>query len=348
VTEDGLSGDAGIAKSEFFFSPKQNRQGNYIALSGLPAAKRRLAAGEMIEAMCHSPRRLTSFLDRVFQRLQQGEQEQPEWWSDRNRILIVVGSYDESEWVMSILKSRYRLETMDDDGIATLCRDNAPPNLGRIPRSKIRDVKDTSTRIVVAPLMALERGHNILNNQGKAAFGAVLFLNRPMPVPDNWQSTVQQLNAWALEHETDSTLYEEARSRLENLTLTKVADIFYQNAVAQMVNLNYTAWSFQQLTPEERSVLCWTQLVSIWQIIGRLVRGGVPAEAYFIDVKFAPEWANDEQDSEITSLLVGIIKVLEPYVKGENKRPYEETLARSLYRAFFNALQKTEKLHYGI
>lgn len=343
--KDGLSGDAGIAESQFFFSPKQNQQGNYIALSGLPSAKRKLAAAEMIDAMCQSPRRVTSFLDRVFQNLQQREQEQPEWWSDRGRILVVVGSYNESEWVTSILKSRYRLENdIDLDGIATLRRDNAPSHLSGIPRSKIRDLNNTSTRIVVAPLMALERGHNILNNQGKAAFGAVLFLNRPMPVPDNWQSTVQQLNAWALEHEKDSTLYEEATT-LRILTLTRVADIFYQNAVAEMVNLNYTAWSFQQLTSKERAVLCWTQLVSIWQIIGRLVRGGVPAEVHFMDVKFAPLSANGEQDSEITSLLVGIIKVLKPYVEGEDKRPCEVTIARSLYRAFFNALQQTDELH---
>lgn len=298
--------------------------------------------------MCHSPRRVASFLDRVFHNLQQREQQQPEWWSDRDRILIVVGSYDESEWVTSILKSRYRLKNMDDEGIATLRRDNAPPHLSGIRRGKIQELNDTSTQIVVVPLMAMERAVNVLNTQGKAAFGAVLFLNRPMPVPDNWQSTVQQLNAWALEHETDSTLYQEARATLEILTLTKVADIFYQNAVAEMVNLNYTAWSFQQLTPEERTVLCWTQLVSIWQIIGRLVRGGVPAEVYFIDVKFAPESAKGEQDSEITSLLVGIIKVLEPYVEGENRQPFERTIARSLYGAFLNSLQQTDKLRYGI
>lgn len=343
ATKDGVSGGAGIAESQFFFSP-QNREGDYIALSGLPPAKRKLAAQEMIEAMCYSSKQLASFLDRVFQSLQQRQQEQPEWWSDRDRILIVVGSYDESEWVTSILKSRYRLENIDDDGIATLRRDNAPKHLSGIPRSKIRDVKDTSTRIVVVPLMALERGHNILNTQGKAAFGAALFLNRPMPVPDNWQSTVQQLNAWALEHEHDPTLYEEA-TRLEILTLTKVADIFYQNAAAEMVNLNYTASSFQQLTAKERSVLCWTQLVSIWQIIGRLVRGGVPAEVHFMDLKFAPKSANGEKDSEITSLLVGIIKVLELALEGEDKQPGAKTLARSLYGAFLNALKQTDKLH---
>ena len=88
--------------------------------------------------------------------------------------------------------------------------------------------------------------------------------------------------------------------------------------------------------------------MSIWQIIGRLVRGGVPAEVHFIDVKFAPKSANSEQDSQITSLLVGIIKVLEPYVEGEDKRPCEKTLARSLYRAFLNALKQTDKLDYGV
>ncbi|MEH1860487.1 MAG: hypothetical protein V7L21_21365 [Nostoc sp.] len=337
------TGEAGIAESQFFFSPKQNREADYIALSGLPPARRKLAAKEMVEAMCHSARGAESFLDRVFQDLAQRKQQQPEWWNDRDRILIVVGSYEESEWVASILQSRYRFDiNINDDGIATLRRDNAPAHLHGIPRSEIRNLQHLPTQIVVAPLMALERGHNILNAQGKAAFGAVLFLNRPMPIPDNWQSTVQQLNAWALKHEKDSTLYEEAQSTLGNLTLTQVADIFYQNAAAEMVNLNYTAWSFKQLTKDERSVLCWTQLVSIWQIIGRLVRGGVPAVVHFIDVKFAPNSAIGEQDSESTSLLVAIIKVLEPYIEGE------DVLARSLYGPFLNALQqmKQRNLNY--
>ncbi|WGV26829.1 hypothetical protein [Halotia branconii] len=332
------TGEAGIAESQFFFSPKQNREANYIALSGLLPTKRKLAAKEMVEAMCHSVRGAENFLDRVFQDLQERKQQQPQWWNDRDRILIVVGSYEESEWVASILQSRYRFNVnINDDGIATLRRDNAPAHLHGIPRSEIRNLQHLSTQIVVAPLMALERGHNILNAQRKAAFGAVLFLNRPMPIPDNWQSTVQQLNAWALKHEKDSNLYEEAQSMLGNLTLTQVADIFYQNAAAEMVNLNYTAWSFKQLTKDERSVLCWTQLVSIWQIIGRLVRGGVPAVVHFLDVKFAPNSAIGEQDSEITSLLVAIIKVLEPCIESE------DVLARSLYGTFLNALQQMQQ-----
>lgn len=54
------------------------------------------------------------------------------------------------------------------------------------------------------------------------------------------------------------------------------------------------------------------------------MRGSVPAEVHFIDVKFAPKSANGEKDSEIISLLVGIIKVLELALeegKGNGQEP---------------------------
>lgn len=341
ATNNGSCGNGGIGESEFFFKPMQSN-GIYIALSGLPPARRKLAAENLVKAMCQSSGNVPSFLDEIFQDLKQRGEENDEWWGDRDRILIITGSYDEADWVTSILKSLYlyRLEIFDDEGIATLRRDNAPVHLSGIRRGKIRDVKDTPTQIVVAPLMALERGHNILNNQDKAAFGAAIFLNRPMPVPDDWQSIVRQLNNWALDNEANTTLYEEARCSGETLTFTKVADIFYRDAVNEMLELNCTAMSLQQLTEKERGVLCSTQLVSIWQIIGRLVRGNVPALVYFMDVKFAPNSAKGDIDSKTTSLLVGIIKVLEPYIEGDDKQPFEIMLARSLYEDFFNALQQ--------
>ncbi len=102
------------------------------------------------------------------------------------------------------------------------------------------------------------------------------------------------------------------------------------------------------MTPEERDVLCWTQLVSIWQIIGRLVRGGVPAEVYFLDAKFAPLSAlsaEGKKDRATTSLLVGIIKALEAHVEGEGIEPYKLTLARALYGDFLKALKSTTGLY---
>ncbi|MBD2539662.1 hypothetical protein [Coleofasciculus sp. FACHB-SPT36] len=61
--------------------------------------------------------------------------------------------------------------------------------------------------------MALECGYNILNHQKIAAFGAALFFCRPMPVPDDWQSTVRQLNAWVLKNYADPADYINLSSR---------------------------------------------------------------------------------------------------------------------------------------
>lgn len=78
-----------------------------------------------------------------------------------------------------------------------------------------------------------------------------------------------------------------------------------------------------------------------WQ----LVRGGVPAEVYFLDAKFAPLSAEGLKDRATTSLLVGIIKALEAHVEGEGKEPYKLTLARSLYGDFLKALKSTKDLY---
>ncbi|MBE9228345.1 hypothetical protein IQ264_23275 [Phormidium sp. LEGE 05292] len=343
--DNNKAGDAGIGESEFSFKPQQSG-GKYIALSGLAPAVRKKAADEMVKAICYSPGQAKSFLDLLFERLKELEQKHPEQWSDRHRLLLITNSYEEAALVESILKPLYRIEHID--GIATLRRDNAPADLKGIRRGKIRDVNKLPTQIVIAPLMALERGHNILNDNRIAAFGAAVFLSRPMPVPDDWQTTVQQLNNWALQKAEDSTLYEAINRRGEPLTLTNVESEFYKYAVAKMLDLNCRAMSFKQLTDDERSILCWTQLVSIWQIIGRLVRGGVPCIVHFLDAKFAEKSVRGELDSEVTSLLVGIIKELQLEVEGKGKRPCERTLARSLYGAFLNALKNTKDLRYGI
>ena len=333
------AGDAGISDSEFSFSPQQAAQGNFIALSGLSSGARRKAAEEMVKAICYQPGQALSFLDRLFKTLKDLETKNPDQWSDRQRILLITNSYDEAKWIEELLSPRYLVEQIDS--IACLRRDNAPAHLTGIRRGQIRDLKNLPTKIVIAPLMALERGHNILNDNHIAAFGSVVFFSRPMPVPDDWQITVRQLNNWAILKSEDSQLH-------TSLTLTEIENQFYQSAIAKMLDLNCRAMSFKQLNQEERSVLCWTQLVSIWQIIGRLVRGGVPCLVHFLDVKFAPKSADNELDDETTSLLVGMIQELSAWLDGDDKQPYENTLGYSLYGAFFNALKSTKDLNHEL
>jgi hypothetical protein len=344
----GKAGDAGISKSNFFFKPQRNSQGQLIALSGLLPKAREKAANDLVKAIATPPGQGKNFLDSLLDTLKNlGKSKikrEYDYWCDRERLLLITNSYKEAELVGSSLKPFYLFERHDE--ISILRRDNAPPNQEGLRRSQIQNLKDFPHKIIIAPLMALERGHNILNNEWKAAFGTAVFLCRPMPVPDDWQSTVQQLNAWALDRADKPQFYREVGLQLESAKLTDFGEKFYESALGKMRRLNCRAWSFKQLEEAERSVLCSTQLVSIWQIVGRLVRGGVPCNVYFLDKTFAPQSANGERDRLETSLLVGMIKELTNLIEKEDLQPYQKMLGESLYQAFFTALKNTEDFHY--
>jgi hypothetical protein len=195
LAPSGLSShpDRGIANSKFYFSPQlKSSDGKAIAVSGLPANRRQIANTDMVKSICERANQSPSFLDRVFQQLEELARTHPEQWNDRGRILLITNSYDEAEQIEPILRQHYRVESIEN--IAVLRRDRSPTHLPGIRRGQIRDLKDLDTQIVIAPLMALERGHNILNENMRAAFGAALFICRPMPVPDDWQTRLSPHN----------------------------------------------------------------------------------------------------------------------------------------------------------
>ena len=345
------AGDAGIGESEFYFRPQQFN-GKYIAISGLLPDRRKQADEEMVKAICYAPGRAKCFIEQRFEELAVKESEEKKLaeqigeeldnWCDRSRILVINGSYVETDFINKSFNKFYR--RLNTDAIEALIRDSNPEPDG-VPRGKLEGIKNTPIKILSAPLPALERGHNILNENKKAAFGTGIFINRPMPVPDDWQSTVRQLNAWTLNNVGNALFYQQEINVLgDRLTLATVSTVFYELAVNKMIDINCRAMSYKQLTKEERSVLCWTQLVSMWQVIGRLVRGGVPCHIYFLDVRFADNFAQGEKETETSSLLVGIIKELQQLMQSDV--PYELTLAKSLYGAFLKVLKNTDQLDY--
>jgi hypothetical protein len=99
------------------------------------------------------------------------------------------------------------------------------------------------------------------------------------------------------------------------------------------------------LEDRDRIPLTWSQLVSIWQVIGRLVRGGCPARVYFCDAAFAPRSADKESqpDDERSSLLIGMQRVLRSYLeanRGEWLAPEERAVAKVLYEPLYTALSR--------
>ncbi|MEW2065751.1 hypothetical protein [Streptomyces sp. NPDC007346] len=74
-------------------------------------------------------------------------------------------------------------------------------------------------------------------------------------------------------------------------------------------------------------------LVLMWQVIGRLVRGGVPARVVFVDAAFAPNLAaaTPRPDTPASSLLHSVLDVLDPYFDGGTKSVEEQFIAHALY-----------------
>lgn len=76
------AGDAGIAKSKFFFKPQLNglNEGKYIALSGLLSSARREASGKLVKAICYTSGQAQSLLEKIFQDIEQNAETNPQWW----------------------------------------------------------------------------------------------------------------------------------------------------------------------------------------------------------------------------------------------------------------------------
>ncbi len=137
--------------------------------------------------------------------------------------------------------------------------------------------------------------------------------------------------------------------------LSSAGGEFRRLARREWIRLLTREYRYQSLDNHEREAFIWDHLVTIWQVIGRLVRGGVPARVVFVDAKFAPMLAEatapnasgavtTKHDTERTSLLVGMRTVLAPYFFGpgtdlpRSEDPAAPEIVRKLYAPVYRAL----------
>jgi hypothetical protein len=95
---------------------------------------------------------------------------------------------------------------------------------------------------------------------------------------------------------------------------------------------------YTTLSANRRNAVTWMQLVVIWQVVGRLVRGGVPAQVFFVDDAFNPSWQDDQGQSQPVSLLQEMERVLQPYFTPDSTEP-ERALVEALYEPLYLALR---------
>lgn len=284
----------------------------------------------------------------------------------RRRAILLVGSYKEANTVADVLHAmdrwhgRVRVLAADDADLEQAVRGTGPAPSGtdRVTALRRGDLasfaENRSAELLVAPLMAVERGHNILNAQRNAAFGTALFLARPHPRPDDLALAVFAINDWAARFARDEPGLVQgtfAKLVVAAANLDEAGLAFRHVARAEWRRLLSRRYIYSRLSDHEKRSFTWDQLVTIWQVIGRLVRGGVPARVVFVDARFAPRTAKLLSPGASSSplpqedgLLTGLRDVLAPYF-GESALPpdcpdpADPTVARLLYAPLYKALR---------
>ncbi len=336
-----------IESCHFRFLPQKDNGGTPIGVSG---------SGDLEDSLWRLTRELAGTpspaqcpLQRELQTLEDLARRKPRYWKDRQRILLFVNSYDQVKQVVAALLSKqptwessiYGL--MQQRGDADEQTDqwrSARQVIGQqIGRGDIEGFAQvTKGRILVAPLQALGRGYNILNEDRVAAFGSVFFLTRPMPLPFDMVKRAQWMNRQVLDWCADDThaLWQGSSYGQKGEQLRKKAhdewDWFEGGPTGQ-------SYSFQYLSEQRKRDLAASLAGMIIQACGRLLRGGVPFRATFVDAAWAPHTADpksQERDTPKNSLLLAMIQVLDGYCK-------RDPVAQTLYAPLVKALKRDFK-----
>jgi hypothetical protein len=346
-----------IEKSSFYFRPQRDSKGCPIAVSGSGDLKKniwRLArelAGTPSSTLCLLQREL-----RTLKELEEMEQQRNQrrridqrtsHWQDRQRILLFVNSYDQVREVVSGILSKqpewessiYGLVRQQEDNDERA--DQWAPARYILGQQLIRgDIEGfgviTKGRILVAPLQAIGRGYNILNADRIAAFGSVFFLTRPMPIPFDMARRAQWMNRLLLDwcDNEQHVLWRPTSYADKGDNLRKEAHKQWERYEGGVGELTYGPGA---LTRQDRQKDLAASLAGVMiQACGRLLRGGVPFRATFVDAAWAPRRADPrskQQDTADTSLLIAMIQLLESYCR-------RDRVARELYKPLVKALKR--------
>lgn len=343
-----------IKKSIFSLVNIRDQDQNQFRVSGLPEKDRRQSLAIIAQRFAARRDDLNLFEERWLKLERAWGAEDIE---DRRRAMLVVNSYADAAIVADALMEALETHGYADWKVFCLVRDKGddtnsasgfkPKRAEPLPGSLVeRFGEEGEKSILVAPMQIVARGHNILNGHGRAAISTIYFLHRPHPRPDDLGTTIGRLNRFALERfENGLKSLDDENSKLP----LRARRVRYAATSIVRKSLDYRH-GFQGLLPEYKAQFAWDMLTPLWQTIGRGIRGGCPVFIGFVDYKFAPlsfdrRNSDDPKDTGKSSALVQAITQLRLAMDPKNNRN-EHEVARLLYEPFYEALSKTEGLHY--
>lgn len=260
------------------------------------------------------------------------------------KILLLVNSYEQVKIVHEHLirlgwGNRVIALTSDDSKSDWLDNDSEDATHNTLQRGRVSEFAHKPDKVIlIAPLKAMERGHNVVDENGMAAIGAAYFLVLPHPSPDDLSYAIHSINRWAIEK------YKTAVG--ENLD--ELGTKFRDTAYRQWLRLLHLPLRLRTLDENNLTAMHWDIAVSLWQVVGRLIRGSSDAELFWCDAKFGLNIAqmNDQEDTPSTSILVGIRDLLQPYFEEDDPQitQRDRQIVQALYRPFYEAIAKTKNL----
>lgn len=243
------------------------------------------------------------------------------------KIVLYVPSYEQGIWVAEVINaSKYANRAV------LLVRDDSERssfgNVLTLPRGQVEQFAALLDRdILIAPISAMERGHNITDDFGNAAIGAIFMLVFPHPVPDDFNHPVHAMCRWAMDH------YKIAAGR----TVTELGKEFSGQAFLKWLSLLRQAMILRELSPEALTQQVWNIAVQQWQALSRATRNHNPAWIYWCDAKFT--------DENPVQLLELITQNLEIYFDPASNTPKRDRqIVKALYEPFYLALKNTSRL----
>jgi hypothetical protein len=245
----------------------------------------------------------------------------------RRRILLVVSSYEQSKWVEDTLNRipewRGRVRRLRPDSSQDV------DHTGTLRASEVESYLRHDADILVAPMMTIQRGHNILDNEDKALLGSVFFLVRPYPPSEDMTPNLLGMNAWAIEQlEHGSTLKAEYRSY--GIGAVKILRRRARAVWHKRVSRGH--WGVASLHHDAYTQYVGDQFVAVWQTIGRLLRGEMDARVFFVDAAYAPDTG--------PSLLRSWRDLLNRLFDAAD--PRARALAHALYKVACNAFNEAD------
>ncbi|MFC0351857.1 ATP-binding protein [Undibacterium danionis] len=256
------------------------------------------------------------------------------------KAAFIVNSYEQCELLFNHIQANYaswrgRVRYLAKPTLTGTLNDAA------ITAAEVESLgEDQKWDLLIFPMSAIGRGVNIVYRfgprQDKAMLGSLFFLTRPHPRGDSLQ-LIQGLIGRASEN-FDQRRFPNTITALKKLKEARKETVSMVEYLLRMPLMSQALGQFAEPFVAD-------QMIIILQTIGRAMRGDCPAFVYFVDAAWAPHSANQQVDTERTSMLVMMQSILKKCLTHEDLAVRE--CYKNLYQSFSVPLSKIENLIQG-